>query len=292
MAEMFHSRHIPVTILVREKYYWDNVLPMEEAKMISRHIVDHGVDLRLETELKEIHNDGQGNACAVTTNKDEKIDCGFVGLTAGVHPNVGFLKDGPLEINRGISVDEYLHTNIKDVYAAGDCVALKKPKEGRRPIEAVWYTGKMMGETVAYNICGKKIKYDPGIWFNSAKFMDIEYQVYGEVPRVNPEHLASLYWEHSDGLKSIRINYHKEDKSILGFNLMGIRYRHEVCEKWLQNKTHVEEVLTHLGLANFDPEFYKEYEADLVKKYNQETGSKLELKTKRGLKKVLAFLNK
>ena len=25
MAEMFHSRHIPVTFLVREKSYWDGV---------------------------------------------------------------------------------------------------------------------------------------------------------------------------------------------------------------------------------------------------------------------------
>ena len=31
MAEMFHSRHIPVTFLVREKSYWDNVLPAEES---------------------------------------------------------------------------------------------------------------------------------------------------------------------------------------------------------------------------------------------------------------------
>ncbi len=290
MAEMFHSRHIPVTILVREPSYWNNVLPKEESAMINRHIIEHGIDLQLGTELKEIHDDGNGNANAVTTSKGEKIDCGYVGLTAGVHPNVAFLKNGALEINRGIVVNENLETNQSDVYAIGDCAELSDPKPGRRGVEAIWYTGRMMGETVAYNVCGKKVGYNPGIWFNSAKFLDIEYQVYGEVPARIPDYMNTVYWEHDDGKKSIRINYHKENLQVLGFNVMGVRYRHEVCEKWLAEKTSIETVLQHLGIANFDPEFYKEYDSEVVNIYNKQTGKKLKLKQKRGLSAVLNFL--
>ena len=68
MAEMFHSRHIPVTFLVREKSYWDAVLPAEESEMINLHILENHIDLRLQTELKEIVDDGNGRACAVITN--------------------------------------------------------------------------------------------------------------------------------------------------------------------------------------------------------------------------------
>ena len=290
MAEMFHTRHIPVTLLVREEQYWNNVLPREESEMVSRHILEHGFDLRLGDELKEIHDNGQGEAQGVTTKSGEKIDCGYVGLTAGVHPNIGFLKNTKLELGRGILVDEYLQTNVADVYAIGDCAEMRNPRPGRRPVEAIWYTGRMMGETVAYNIANKSKAYDPGIWFNSAKFLDIEYQVYGEVPNKAPEYLASIYWEHADGKKSIRINYHKEEGQVLGFNLMGVRYRHEVCEKWIADRTSIEEVLQRLGLANFDPEFYKEYEQQVIDIYNQQSGKKLSLKTKRGLAAVLDFL--
>jgi len=48
MAEMFRSRDIPVTMLVRESSYWNNVLPAEESHMISRHIKEHHIDLRLK----------------------------------------------------------------------------------------------------------------------------------------------------------------------------------------------------------------------------------------------------
>ncbi|MEL7121606.1 MAG: FAD/NAD(P)-binding oxidoreductase, partial [Bacteroidota bacterium] len=95
MAEMFHSRHIPVTFLVREKSYWNSVLPKPESEMVNRHILENGIDLRLGTELKEIEDDGNGAACAAHTNHGERLECGFVGLTAGVRPNIGFLKDTP-----------------------------------------------------------------------------------------------------------------------------------------------------------------------------------------------------
>jgi len=291
MAEMFRSRDIPVTMLVREKSYWDNALPPEESQMISRHIIKHHIDLRLESNLGEIIDDGTGKAHAVTVKETgEKIDCGFVGLTAGVSPNIGWIKESGIDTDRGILVDDGLQTNIKDIYAIGDCAELKNPMPGRRGVEAIWYTGRMMGETVAYNICGSKIKYDPGIWFNSAKFLDIEYQVYGTVlSKAPPEH-KSLYWEHEDGEKSIRIVYDESSKQVIGFNLMGIRFRHEVCEKWIADKTDLESVIQDLSLANFDPEFYEQYESALVKLYNSQTGKNLTLKKKRKLSQVIKFL--
>ncbi|MEO0626389.1 MAG: FAD/NAD(P)-binding oxidoreductase [Bacteroidota bacterium] len=291
LAEMFHSRHIPVSLLIRESTYWSNALPPEESAMVSRHIKSHHIDLRENTELDEIIDDGTGAVGSIRTKEGDVIECQFVGLTAGVHPTIDFLKDAEgLDIERGIMVDERLQTSVPDIYAIGDCAQLREARPGRRPIEAIWYTGRMMGETVAYNIMGHAIAYDPGIWFNSAKFLDIEYQVYGEVPAGGREGLATLYWEHSGGEKAIRINYEESTGQIRGFNLMGIRYRHEVCEKWIKKGTHVEDVLQNLGLANFDPEFYKEYEQEVVNLYNEQTGKNLQLLQRRGLEPVLRFL--
>ncbi len=290
LAEMFASRNIPVTFLVREKSYWSNVLPKEESAMINKHILEHHIDLKLGTELQEIIDNGQGKAEAVMTNKGEKIPCGFVGLTAGVHPNIGFIKNTPLETQKGIIVNNLLETNITDVYAIGDCAQLQDPNPGRRPIEAVWYTGRMMGETVAYNICGKSVQYNPGIWFNSAKFFDIEYQVYGDVQAHPPENHESIYWEDSNHKKSIRIVYDKNTNQVLGFNLMGIRYRHELCEKWIKEKATLSEVIQNLGAANFDPEFYKQYEQELASIYNNKfPKEKISLQKRRGFNAFLSL---
>ncbi|BDS14349.1 NAD(P)/FAD-dependent oxidoreductase [Aureispira anguillae] len=293
MAEMFQSRNIPVTFLVREPSYWNAVMPKGESEMINRHIKEHHIDLRLSTELKEILPDAQGRARAIVTNTGEEIPCQFVGLTAGVSPNVKFLKESEhcdIDIQRGVLVNDYLETTAPDVYALGDCAQMMNPLPGRRPIEAIWYTGRMMGETVAHTICGNRTAYQPRLWFNSAKFLDIEYQVYGTVLANPPENHVNLYWEHEEGRKSVRLVFDKASKAVLGFNLMGIRYRHEVCEKWIQDNTHIEEVLQNLSLANFDPEFFDEYEAAIVAQYNQAFNTQLKLKQKRSLTAALRFL--
>ncbi|HMP30782.1 MAG TPA: NAD(P)/FAD-dependent oxidoreductase, partial [Saprospiraceae bacterium] len=152
------------------------------------------------------------------------------------------------------------------------------------------YTGKLMGKAVAHNICLEPVAYDPGIWYNSAKFFDIEYQVYGNIPTTLPENIVTLYWQHPSEPKAIRINYESLSKTVTGFNLMGIRYRHKVCEKWIQDKTSIEEVLQNLSLANFDPEFFREYEEELVKLYNKQEGTNFTLKKKRRLGLVEKFL--
>jgi len=69
------------------------------------------------------------------------------------------------------------------------------------------------------------------------------------------------------------------------------RYRHEVCEKWLRDKTHIDLVLESLSLANFDPELYEEYEAKVIALYNKKTGKQLQKKKKRKLDQVLSFLS-
>ncbi|MEO6038576.1 MAG: FAD-dependent oxidoreductase [Saprospiraceae bacterium] len=292
MVEMFHSRHIPVSFLVRENDFWNNILPPEESAMVTRHLREHHIDLRLGTELKEILPTENGQVKAVQTSQGDTISCGYVGLAVGVSPNVDFLKSGDLEINKGILVNEYLETNQPDVYAIGDCAELRNPPPGRRAIEAVWYVGRIMGETVAHTVCDQRTRYNPGIWFNSAKFFDIEYQTYGDIRAQLAEGQATLYWEHPDGKKSIRINYETGSGKVVGFNLMGVRYRQEVCDKWIASGATLETVLPNLGLANFDPEFYPQHEAALVQHYNQQTGKNLPLRRQRGLSSVLEFLKR
>ena len=181
LAEMLHTRKIDVTILIRESGFWGNVLPQQDAQFISRHIEKHGVEILEETELDKIIGDKNNQVNAILTKDGKEISCDFVGICTGVQPNIDFLKNSGIETNRGILVNKYLETNIKDVYAIGDCAEQKEHPTHRKSIEAVWYVGRMMGETLAQTICGNLTTYQPGHWYNSAKFFDIEYQTYGSV---------------------------------------------------------------------------------------------------------------
>ncbi len=263
MAEMLRTRNIEVTFLVREPAFWNNVLPLQEAKMISRHILSHGVDLKHNQELKAILSVGSGKVTSISTRNGDEIACDFVGLTVGVHPNIDWLKDSDISVNKGVLVNEFLQTNIPDVYAIGDCVERQYELEGRKNIEQVWYTGRMMGEVVAQTICGEKTRYEPGPWFNSAKFFDIEYQTYGNVGNALQDDEDEFYWEHPGGRKAIHFIWNKLSARFSGINSFGIRLRHEQFDHWLRDKKDISFVIDHLADANFDPEFSEKHEREI-----------------------------
>ena len=267
LAEMLSTRRIPVTFLVRESSFWNGILPRGESEMINRHINNHHIDLRLSTNLKEIVSDANGKVKSVIIEETgEELECNLVGLTAGVSPNIDFLKGSGIETGRGVKVNRYLETNIEDVYAIGDCAEQHEAIDNRRPIEAVWYTGRMMGETLAQTLCGNPLKYNPGHWFNSAKFFDIEYQTYGWVHGMKgqPDYEEQFHWIHEDDTKCITVAFHKDSHEFLGINTFGIRMRHETFDRWLNQNRDVHYVMDHLSEANFDPEFYATYEHDII----------------------------
>lgn len=269
MAEMLRTRKIDVTILVREKAFWNNVLPLPDAQLVSEHIKSHDVEVRHQSELFKIFSDDNGMVRGILTKKGEEIPCELVGLCAGVRPNIDFLKETALETGFGILVDRNLKTNIPDVYAIGDCVQHREPIGLRQSVEAVWYTGRIMGETLAQTLTGNPSEYHPGNWFNSAKFFDIEYQTYGHVMAEPQNEERYFTWQHSDQTKAITIAYNSADNVFLGINTFGIRMRHEVFDRWLNEKRSIDFVLSNLREANFDPEFYDTYEKQIFRSFKE-----------------------
>jgi NADPH-dependent 2,4-dienoyl-CoA reductase/sulfur reductase-like enzyme len=264
LAEMLRSRGIAVTFLVRESSYWNNVLPAEESAMVNRVILREGVGLRLSTQLSEIVDDGQGRCCAVVTDRGERIACDFVGLTPGVSPNAELAKSAGLRVGRGVLVDESFRTSAPEIFAAGDCAEIVAADGGANRVEQLWYTGRLQGEVLGDVLAGEERRYDRGIWFNSAKFFDLEYQTYGLVGMSVPGE-RNLYWEAGDGLHAVRIVH--TPQGVIGFNVMGIRYRQAVCERWIRERRPIGYVLEHLHEANFDPEFFRRCEGEIARAF-------------------------
>ncbi len=286
LAEMLRSRNIPVTFLVREKAFWNNILPLPEANMISRHIREHHVDLKLETELNKINGDASGRVKEIVTSSGETIPCEFVGITAGVSPNIKLAKASAIPTSKGILVNEYLETEIPGVFAIGDCAERTSELPGRRPVEQVWYTGRMMGETVAMTITGNRTAYQPGPWFNSAKFFDIEYQTYGNVP-ADTSGLGDFYWEHDNGRIALHVVFDEQTGTFLGINTFGMRLRHELFDQWLHTNATVEQVMSRLNQANFDPEFFRNHSGQILAEWNEKFPDR---KVTGARKKILGFI--
>jgi len=279
-AEMMISRGIEVTLLEIDDKFWGNILPDEEELMLRKYIESHHVSLKLGTVLDKLISDENGRVKAIKTKTGEVIECQIVGLTPGVSPNIDFLKSSNIETERGIKINKYFETNIKDVYAIGDCAQFDEGVNGRRNLEQVWYTGRIMGETLAQTICGNRLAYNPGPWFNSAKFFDIEYQTYGWVFANRRDFEAHYYWQHSTKNIAMHFVWDKNTGEFIGVNSFGVRLRHELFDKWLTDKVSIDVIMSNLRTANFDPEFFRVYEKDIIDGFNLQTRKNIKLKPK------------
>lgn len=267
VAEMLRSRKIHVDFLVREKFFWDIVLPTEEAMLVGEHVAEHGINMRLQTEMKAIHSGTGGRVERIELTTGEFTPAGLVALTVGVSPNIELAKNSGIACERGILVNTRFETNTPNVYSAGDCAQFKVALPGRKSIEQVWYTGKTQAETLAKILCGENTEYNPGIWYNSAKFFDLEYQVYGDIPAKLPEGHDTFYWQSADKAKCLRINYNRDTRAVTGIHAIGIRLRQKAAEDWILQKIPIQNAVRQLDTVNFDPEFFHSYADEISTAY-------------------------
>jgi NADPH-dependent 2,4-dienoyl-CoA reductase/sulfur reductase-like enzyme len=269
LAEMFVSRGISFTFWVREKWFGSNFLPQEEAEMVTNHLISKNINIKFEREIIGFEADDSNMVKSVELQSGEKVDSDLVCVCIGVEPKVDWLKSTEVQTKAGVLVNAHLQTNMSSIYAVGDCVECINPVHGRKSIETLWYTGRLMGEYLGKNILHENPPpYEPGIYFNSAKFFDVEYQIYGDVPTSFSESYGTVFWKHPTNYKSIRLVFNATNDEFIGCCVLGIRFRQEVCEKWIKEKWKISEVLPLLSEANFDSEFSTRYERELLNVYN------------------------
>jgi NAD(P)H-nitrite reductase large subunit len=258
LAEMFRSRGMEVDWLIREKRLMEHVLPVEESHVLSSHVGQKGVQIYTNEVVTRFEDDSTGTLGAVRTVSGTKLEARMAGIAIGVQPNVAFLRNTGVELNRGILVDTHFQTNIPDVFAAGDCAELRQVPKGYRAIEATWYSAKMQGICAALNICGSATPYSPPVWYNSAKFFEMEYQVYGNCPAESTKdtNISSCLWSNKQKKRLLRIYFDSSSEAVVGISGLGIRLRQTVISDWIQHRRTYSDVIRHIQQAFFDPEFF------------------------------------
>lgn len=259
LAEMLTYREKEVHFIIREKSYFDHTLPKIESELLHKHILSKGVKIHTETTITEFKGDTQNRLTKARSANGNEFTTGFAGVCIGVKPNIEWLKHLPLYHPEGIQVSSFFETKLKDIYAIGDCAYMSNPPSGHKARETMWYTGKLQGMQAASSILEKPTPYQVPVWFNSAKFFDIEYQVYGHVPVNIDKNMEcdSEIWKDPKGDRMIRLVWNKEDKNIIGMHGLGIRLRQELISSWISSKKTKDQVLPNLKEAIFDSEFSK-----------------------------------
>lgn len=162
----------------------DMVLPLAAdrtaATLIGQTLTEQGITLHLSNSIAEIGG-ADGNVGCVTLKSGEKLSCQAVVVAVGVRPNVDWLKDSGIKIDRGILVDAHMRTNLPEVYAAGDCAQGFEKITGKQMVLATIPVANKHGLIAGYNMAGVAKAYEPEIPLNALQFGSIQVVSYGFV---------------------------------------------------------------------------------------------------------------
>jgi NADPH-dependent 2,4-dienoyl-CoA reductase/sulfur reductase-like enzyme len=178
LVEGFRSRGLTVHYFLRGDRYWSNVLDETESRIVEHRLKEEGIQIHYQTELAEIIGK-RGRVSGVLTTDGKKIDCDVVGVAIGIQPKKGLAEAAGLKTERGISVNEYLNTSDKDIFAAGDVAEVYDPTIGKAILDSLWGPARRQGYIAGLNMASKKVPYYKGIPFNVTRLAGLTTTIIG-----------------------------------------------------------------------------------------------------------------
>lgn len=150
----------------------------ELSRFFEREHRQHGVDVRLGTQVKEICGSNR-RASHVRLDDGTTIpaDCVIVGI--GILPAVQPLAAAGAQCSNGVEVDAQCRTSLPHVFAIGDCALHKNRYAGGVPVRLESVQNAIdQAKVVAETLMGEDVRYVSLPWFWSNQF-DVKLQTAG-----------------------------------------------------------------------------------------------------------------
>lgn len=231
VAENLVSLGKKVTLIQRGEQLAAN-FDKDMAALAYDEAIAQGVEVILNESVEALVGD-RGRVEEVITDKG-RYAADFVLLAIGVHPNTAFLKtsDIHLDAHGAIKVNDYMETNMKNVYAAGDCATAYHRVKGKDDYIPLGTTANKQGSLAGLNMAGKRTPFKGIVGTAIFKFFDLSLgrtglsekeaqlcQIPYETQTYKGGHIANYY--PGNKTLSIKLIYCKKTNQLLGGQAVG-----------------------------------------------------------------------
>ena len=118
------SQGADMTVIHVDSYVLNRQLDLPAAQLLQTELARRGVGVEVSAITDCIAVNDQHEVKGLSLKDGRTLPADFVVMAVGVVPNITLAKDSGLTVNRGIMVDNYMHTSAANVYAIGECVEL------------------------------------------------------------------------------------------------------------------------------------------------------------------------
>ena len=152
LAAVCSAQDIDAHYLMRGNRWWRYALSVEGAEIIHETLEENGVTPVFDSGVDRFEVDDDGHVEAAVDPNGERYEGEFCGVAIGLTFNTEWLHGTGVETDNGIVVDEYMQTNVEDIYAAGDITRYYDTIIGDRAQNGSWGSAKEQGAVAAQNM--------------------------------------------------------------------------------------------------------------------------------------------
>jgi NAD(P)H-nitrite reductase large subunit len=157
LTEAFAFRKLETHWLQRGPWFLRRALDEQGGKVVSLLAQDAGVHLHYEESIERLEpSNGQTK---VTGSKGFSATADLIGVGLGLTMNIDVFRGTALETRVGVLTNEFLETNVPDVWAAGDVAEFYDVVSERHHRMGTWDNSLNHGRHVAKNMLGAKQPY-------------------------------------------------------------------------------------------------------------------------------------
>lgn len=178
-AEGLKANGLDVSVVISSPRVLSLILDEVSGEIMNRHLIKSGVSLITGHSVEEVCSGSGGEVSEVVLDTGKKIECGIVVVAKGVRPNIEFIKESGILLNRGIIVDTHMKTNINDVYSAGDSAEAWDLVNRRNSVIAIAPLACEQGRIAGYNMAGVNRLYNGGMSMNSIELSGLPLMAMG-----------------------------------------------------------------------------------------------------------------
>lgn len=150
IIEILHSRGFKVTEVMREKYFFEPQLSQEEVAPIEKTLEENGIEILREVEVAEVLGDEYVTGVRLTNGRE--IECDIILPFIGVELPVEWVNKAGVATHKGIYANQYLETNVPDVWTAGDTTENWDSVLEETVIMGNWMSARLQGEIAGHNM--------------------------------------------------------------------------------------------------------------------------------------------
>lgn len=144
-------------MLVREPYFWSNLLSADQSRLITANLTEKGVEIITNDEAHQIK--GEINQVLVITKNGRSLKADLIGVGIGIKLQTEWLTGSGLAVNKGVLTNEYLETNLPNVWAAGDIAEYQDITADKVTLGGNWNNAREQGKAVALNMAASKASF-------------------------------------------------------------------------------------------------------------------------------------